>query len=129
MKKKKEKKIEPERILSGAKQQEMPIARSEKPAMWLYIRISDGKIYRVAAEKISEIMVEREMSGVLKNINIREAHELMHFPQVLIDWMTNNLEWADVMPFAMQTYPSKLADPAIEWKTCPKGVLFEGDEL
>lgn len=110
--------------------------RSEKPALWLYMRISNGTIYKIAAERIAEMKANREMNfptgieeSVKREVKSKEIKEMMHFPQALISWMEKHLQWTDIMLFAMQAYSSKIIDPAEEWATCPKGVLFEGDEL
>lgn len=110
--------------------------RTKKPAQWLYVSFSDGKIYKIAAERIAEMKVKNENgqaspteSTQTREVFNKQVQEMLHFPYMLIDWMEKKLGWPDLVTFVMQTYASKPIDPVQEWKTCPKGVLFEGDEL
>ena len=94
---------------------------TDRPVLWITVRLKDGKIYKIALERITDIMQKTNPNATYD--------ELCHYPENVIAWAVEHLTWNDVAINAMQTYSSKVSDPAEEWKTAHKGYLCEGDIL
>ena len=91
-----------------------------KRYVWLLVRFSDSRVFKIPAEMFADIHLAKE--GRPRDLDMK--NEIMSSRTALLD-IANSLEWGDVMIRAF-LYDGKIqnavADERSEWKTAKKWV-------